>query len=920
MHVIKRNGQPERVSFDKVLRRIENMCDGLPKVDPTVVAQKVVNEIIDGIHTSKLDEVAGEICAMMIPKHPQFGMLAARIVVSNLQKEAPPTFTEAMHALHTKGVLADDVWAVVAAHQDTLDKAIDPNRDFLFDYFGFKTLEKSYLQRVDGRIVETPQYMWMRVALGIHKADLQAGIETYNLMSQQYFTHATPTLFNSGTTHPQMSSCFLMSMEDSVSGMYKTISDTAMISKYAGGIGLALSDIRAKGSYIKGTNSYSSGIIPLCRVLNETSRHISQGGDKRKGSFAAYLEPWHADVLDFLNLRKNNGAEEMRARDLFLALWIPDLFMRRVEANLDWTLMCPNECPGLTEVYGPEFDELYETYEREGRGRTKIPAAQLFNLIIESQIETGTPYLLYKDAANAKSNQKNLGTIKSSNLCVAPETEILTREGPRQIQSLDGLWTEVWNGEQWSEVQVVQTGQNQPLLQVEVEVTEVNPRGPGIYTAIAGRHTKYLDCTPYHKFILKDGKTRVAAEDLQSGMQLAMWTRPEDGYEIYQRVGCVKHTGRVDDTYCFKEPLRQAGVFNGILTGQCAEVIEYTNSEQVSVCNLASIVLPKYVDKKAQTFDFKTLRDITAVITRNLNRIIDGNFYPIPETKTSNMKHRPIGIGIQGLADVFAMLKMPFDSEAAAALNREIIENIYYAAMSESCLLACKYGPYDSFHGSPASKGQLQFHLWGGASASSNPHEAGIPQEYPKKTPYLDWEILIRDVQRYGIRNSLLLAPMPTATTSQIMGAQECHEPFTSNIYVRKVLAGEFIVVNKHMVEDLDELGLWTGDMQRAVIAAEGRIQHLLEIPSAIRERYKTAWDIKQRVLINMARDRAPFVCQSQSLNLFIEKPSIPLIKAMHLYAWSTGLKTGCYYLRTKPLAKTQAFTVEPPSCTTCSS
>jgi ribonucleoside-diphosphate reductase alpha chain len=764
LYVIKRDGSREPVSFDQILNRIRKLSSNLDHINPDLVAQKVCNQLTDGIHTQKLDEFAAETCAMMQARyHPNYGKLAARIVIDNHQKNTPKTLLDCVEALYHGNVqlVSDTYHDLVCKFKDTYQDMIDYSRDYMFDYFGFKTLEKGYLLKQNGVIVERPQHLWMRVSIQIHGDDFEKVKETYDALSQGYFIHATPTLFNAGTIRPQLSSCFLVQIsEDSIKGIYKTLGDCAQISKWAGGIGLSVHNIRARGSQIKGTNGESTGLIPMLKVFNDTAKYVNQGG-KRNGSFAIYLEPWHADIEDFLKLKLNQGAEEDRARDLFYGLWIPDLFMKRVETNGSWTLMCPYECPGLDEVWGDKFEELYTKYESEGKGRKTVPAQKIWQMILDAQIQTGTPYLCYKDAANSKSNQQNVGTIKSSNLCT--------------------------------------------------------------------------------------------------------------------------------------------------------EIIEYSSPDETAVCNLGSLALPKFVvDGK---FDFDKLRNYTRVLARNLDIVIDKNFYPTPETRKSNMRHRPIGIGIQGLADVFALMRLPWGSEKATALNREIFENIYFAAVEASSERAMELGciphfgltepdNYDSFEDSPASKGKLQFDLW---------------NEKPVTT-YLDWDGL-KSKSRVSLRNSLLIAPMPTASTSQILGNNECFEPFTSNLYTRRVLAGDFVVVNKYLVEDLTKLGLWTSDVRTQVIANNGSVQGIPEIPQEIQDLYKTAWEIPQKTLINMARDRAPFICQSQSLNLFLTEPTYAKISSMHVYAWKQGLKTGCYYLRTKGASSAQKFTVEPtgPACLSCS-
>jgi ribonucleoside-diphosphate reductase alpha chain len=730
-----------------------------------MVALKVCNQLQDGMNTSQLDEFAAETCAMMQARfHPNYGTLAARILISNHHKNTPSTLLGCTEELYHGAVqlVTDTQHDLVCKNAQTYEDMIDYSRDNMFDYFGLKTLEKGYLLRQNGKLVERPQHMWMRVAIQLHGSDFGRVKETYDALSQGYFIHATPTLFNAGTNHPQLSSCFLLTMnDDSIKGIYKTLGDCAQISKWAGGIGLSVHNIRARGSKIRGTNGESTGIVPMLKVFNDTAKYVNQGG-KRNGSFAIYLEPWHADIEEFLKLKLNQGAEEDRARDLFYGLWIPDLFMKRMEAKQDWTLMCPAECPGLAECHSEEFEKLYEGYEKAGKGRKSIPAQKLWQMILDAQIQTGTPYLCYKDAANSKSNQQHLGTIKSSNLCT--------------------------------------------------------------------------------------------------------------------------------------------------------EIMEFTSPDETAVCNLGSLALPKFVENGK--FNFEKLRGYTWILTRNLDVVIDKNYYPTPETRNSNMKHRPIGIGIQGLADVFAMMRLPWTSEGAAKLNREIFENIYYAAMSTSIdrtLEGFNHGTFDtlgehtSYKGSPLSQGKLQFDLW---------------NETPTTT-YLDWDTLRSKLKNYGARNSLLVAPMPTASTSQILGNNECFEPFTSNLYTRRVLAGDFMVVNKYLVEDLNKLGMWTSDVRTEIIANNGSIQSISEIPADIRELYKTGWEIPQKTLINMARDRAPFICQSQSLNLFLAEPTYAKISSMHMYAWKQGLKTGCYYLRTKAASSAQKFTVEPTKkpddCLMCS-
>jgi ribonucleoside-diphosphate reductase alpha subunit len=765
IYVTKRDGTREPVSFDQILQRLQRLAKGLEHVNTDLVAQKVCSQIADGIKTSDLDEFAAETCAMMQARnHPNYGKLAARIVIDNHQKLTPSTLKECVDRLAKDSLVSEDYVWDLTEYPKELEAMIDYTRDFNFNYFGFKTLEKGYLLRTrDGKACERPQHMWMRVALQLHGCfeystmHLLRVKETYDALSLGYFIHATPTLFNAGTRHPQLSSCFLLTMEeDSIKGIYKTLGDCAQISKWAGGIGLALHDIRAKDSHIQGTNGKSTGLVPMLKVFNDTAKYVNQGG-KRNGSFAMYLEPWHADIEDFLRLKLNTGAEEERARDLFYGLWIPDLFMERVESDGLWSLMCPAECPGLADVWGDKFKTLYESYEAAGKFRRQIPAKKLWQTILDSQIQTGAPYLCYKDAANSKSNQQNLGTIRSSNLCT--------------------------------------------------------------------------------------------------------------------------------------------------------EIIEFTSPTETAVCNLGSLALPRFVNDGK--FDFTGLRKFTRILVRNLDIVIDKNFYPTPETRTSNKRHRPVGLGVQGLADVFALMSIPWTSEQATQLNREIFENIYFAAVEASMEIASEdlgaanhytpIGSYSSFKGSPASEGKLQFDLWG---------------QQPTQTPYLNWTELKSKVDTHGLRNSLLVAPMPTASTSQILGNNECIEPFTSNLYTRRVLAGEFVVINEYLVERLVSLGLWNADVRSQIIAQNGSIQGIQEIPQEVRDLYKTSWEIPMKTLINLAADRAPFICQSQSLNLFVAEPSYSKISSMHFYAWKKGLKTGCYYLRTKAVAKAQQFTVEP--CLTC--
>jgi ribonucleoside-diphosphate reductase alpha chain len=753
MLVIKRDGRLETVRFDKVTARIEKLSYGLDTrfVTPIEVSKKVIDGIFDKVHTTELDNLAAETAASLTTKHPDYAILAARIAISNLHKTTSKSFSNTIKLLYqyvdpktgeNASLISREVYEVVKKNAALLDSTIIYDRDFGYDYFGFKTLERSYLLKLDGKVVERPQHMLMRVAVGIHHEDIDSVIETYNLLSERWFTHATPTLFNAGTPKAQLSSCFLLTVkEDSIEGIYDTLKQCAKISQSAGGIGLSVHGIRATGSYIKGTNGTSNGIIPMLKVFNDTARYVDQGGGKRKGAFAIYLEPWHADIIDFLQLKKNHGKEEMRARDLFYALWISDLFMKRVEADEEWSLFCPNEAPGLSDCYGDEFEALYERYEREGKARKVIKAQELWFEILESQTETGTPYMLFKDHANRKSNQKNLGTIKSSNLCT--------------------------------------------------------------------------------------------------------------------------------------------------------EIMEYTSPDEVAVCNLASIALPKFIINGK--FDHNKLKEVTKQVTKNLNKIIDINYYPVPEAERSNLRHRPIGIGIQGLADAFIKLRMPFESEEAQRMNEDIHETIYFGAMEASMELAKKEGPYETWKGSPISEGIFQFDMWG----------------VTPKSGRWNWDEMRKLVKKHGVRNSLLVAPMPTASTSQILGNNECFEPYTSNIYTRRVLSGEFIVVNKHLLKDLVDLGLWNDKMKNKLIESNGSVQNIAEIPQNIKDLYKTVWEISQKTIMDMSADRGAYICQSQSLNIHIKDPNFGKLTSMHFYAWKKGLKTGMYYLRTKAAADAIKFTVE---------
>ena len=1139
MLVIKRDGRRESVKFDKITARIEKLCYGLDTnyVSAVEVAKKVIVGIYDGVTTVELDNLAAETAATLTVKHPDYAVLAARIAISNLHKVTSKSFSNTMKHLYTyvdphtgenAPLVSKEVYAIVKKNAALLDSTIIYSRDYTYDYFGFKTLERSYLMKLDGKIVERPQHMLMRVAVGIHQEDIEAAIQTYNLLSEKWFTHATPTLFNAGTPKPQLSSCFLLTIQDdSVNGIFDTLKQCALISKTAGGIGLSIHNVRATGSYIRGTNGTSNGIVPMLRNFDTTARYIDQGGGRRKGSFAIYLEPWHADIFDFLQLKKNHGKEELRARDLFYALWMPDLFMKRVESNEEWSLFCPNECPGLYDAYGEDFERLYEKYEREGKARKTIRAQDLWFEILESQTETGTPYMLYKDAANQKSNQKNLGTIRSSNLCcIAGDQRVPTQKGMMTIRELYKEGTEnlvvgrekietasemylprpnaemvniitregythkvtpdhkVWvENVGWREAQHLQFGDQIAIQQFaglwgdgdyidEAFLTGLIA-GDGTFTTgnqtnvhidiwgatvdykekiertvsrviekyesdfdynnlTGGYHTatyapsvkptfkickqKYSDVGKYRlsssilcKILAKLGFTketklqvpefvwkgnRQTASRYLEGLYLAdatvqgthmgvttaslasthksllhdlqiLWANfgvkasinqmrdhvqqllPDGkggqklfdckplyrllvtsiqgckvvnevtrigyyrkhadflknlsklGYQqkMYATFKCLEKLSN-EDAYCLiVDSEEHSWTVNGMITKN-TEILEYTSKDEVAVCNLASIALPKFVvpDEAGHLrFDHQKLYEITKVVTRNLNKVIDVNYYPVPEAKYSNMKHRPIGIGIQGLADAFIMLRMPFESEEAQGLNKDIFETIYYAAMETSMELAQEDGPYETFEGSPVSQGIFQFDMWGVTPSSGR----------------WDWEALKEQVMKNGVRNSLLLAPMPTASTSQILGNNECFEPYTSNIYTRRVLSGEFIVVNKHLLRDLVDMGIWNENMKNRMISENGSIQNIPDIPQHLKDLYKTTWEISQKTVIDMAADRGAFICQSQSLNIHMEDPNFGKLTSMHFYAWKRGLKTGMYYLRTKAATDAIKFTVD---------
>ena len=1170
MHVTKRNGELQEVAFDKILDRVKKLGqEANIHINYSSLVMKVIDQLHDKIPTGKIDELAAEQCASMSTNHPDYSTLAGRIIVSNHQKNTEASFLSTMKKLYefenSKGenisLISQDLWNTTSAHSEEIESMIDYNRDYLIDYFGFKTLERAYLFKVNNTIVERPQHMWMRVAIGIHGSNLGLVKETYDLMSQKYFTHATPTLFNAGTPRPQLSSCYLIAMEeDSLDGIFNTLHDCARISKWAGGIGLHIHNIRAKGTLIQGTNGLSTGLVPMLRVFNNTARYIDQGG-KRNGSFAIYLEPWHADIEDFLELRKNHGDEELKARDLFYAVWISDLFMERVKENGKWSLFCPHECPGLSDVYGPDFVKLYEKYEVAGQSRKVVNARDLWFKILDAQMETGTPYILYKDASNSKSNQQNLGTIKSSNLCVAPETLILTEKGHIEIQTLINQNIKVWNGEEWSDVTIKKTGEDQELIDVytddgskltctpyhkfyiqnnyssssieKVEAKDLNPNdkiikceypiidgcetmpyaythgffcGDGTYAnntdepersckfkALNGhyfckRHLPYetdnylfdkeyiteeteIPCqaksyakkpiaylygdkiklldfidkrshsinekskrinvvlpvdlnekfdTPSHFCSLKDKLDWFAGycdadgciskngenEQLQvasinkeflENVKLLLQTcginpkvklsqtRTEsylpdgkgghkffdvkpiyrllitscDLYHLYKlgfntkrlvisgnkpardakqfiKILKVENNNRIDDTYCFTEPKKNMGIFNGIITGQCTEILEYSDDKETAVCNLASIGLPSFVNTETKQFDYDKLHEVTKVVTNNLNKVIDINYYPTEKTKRSNFKHRPIGIGVQGLADTFILLNIPFHSEEAKEVNKLIFETIYHGALEKSNEISIEraekvqellkgdrnkllefvnqydyellphknknntenlelLGTYSSFICSPASKGILQYDMWSVEPSSR-----------------YDWTKLKASIIKNGLRNSLLVAPMPTASTSQILGFNECFEPLTSNLYSRRTLAGEFVVVNKYLMRELIELGLWNEQIKNNIIANKGSIQQLINVDEHLKNKYKIVWEIPMKHLIDMAADRGAFICQSQSLNLWLEDPTYNTLTSMHFYSWKKGLKTGIYYLRRKAKHQAQQFTIEP--------
>jgi ribonucleotide reductase alpha subunit len=945
MKIVKRDGRVQDVSFDKIVTRIKKLSldDNLghiQNIDCDVVSQKVIQQIYDGISTMELDVIASDICIAMSIDNYQYGLLASRISTSNLHKSTPVSFSECVDILNKGNILNERFVGDVMKNKEFLDSKIVSNRDYLFDFFGFATLTKSYLLRVSDKNIERPQYLWMRVAVALHGDDLEKVVETYENLSELNFIHATPTLFNAGTKREQMSSCFLMDSFDSVDGIFKTMGDVARISKHAGGIGLTCSRIRAKNSIIRGTNGKSDGILPMLKVYNEISRYINQAG-KRNGSFAMFLETHHADIEEFLELKKNTGDVNLRARDLFYGLWVSDLFMKRVEEDGDWYLMCPDECPGLVDAYSTEFEELYNSYVEKGMYRKKMKARDLWEAILVSQTETGTPYMCYKDATNTKNNQSNLGTITSSNLCVAPETMILTSDGYHQIKDLEDKYIEVWNGKKFSKTTVKKTGTNQELLKVKMS------------------HYNEIECTPYHKFYIEENGNvkKIEAKDLRKGMKLIKTEMPkiysankfdnhplEENEEsikflnhkkyMYNTIGFspqifktknnlqlffpvserrdmlvqefktlpdsffeitvedVEYTGRISDTYCFNEPERNMGIFNGILTGNCVEITLFHDKDEYAVCNISSLCLGNCV--KNGVFDFEHLAKMSKIATYNLNKVIDLNYYPTPECERSNTRHRPIAIGVQGLYDAFIKLGYAFTSNEAKALNKQIFECIQYNALEESCRIAECNGVYSSFQGSPASKGMFQHNLWGIDETKLN----------------YNWPALRKKVLQFGLMNSTLTALPPTASTASIMGNVSSFETITSNIFTRTVLSGNFPIINKYLVKELNDRGLWSTQVKDAIISSNGSVQGISSIPDDIKALYKTTWETSQKETINMSADRAPFIDQSQSLNVFMSNPTTSKLSSMHFYGWKKGLKTGMYYLRSQPISTAEQITV----------
>lgn len=986
MQVIKRDDSKELVSFDKITKRITDISFDLKNVDVIMIAKETINGIFNGIKTSELDKLSAEICASKGHHHYEYNILGGRLLSSNNSKNTCDNYMEVVNILYNKKIVSEDFYNFVFMNQTDIQDMIVYDRDLLFDFFAMKTLERSYLFKNNGKIVERPQHVWMRVSIQIHAFIKQENIlekikETYDLLSNLYFTHATPTLFNSATNKPQLSSCFLFSCEDNLEDIFKMISDIAKISKWAGGIGISLSNIRSKGSLIRGTNGKSEGIIPLCKTLEMTARYINQGG-KRNGSIAVYLELFHADIYDFIELRKNTGDENLRARDLFIALWVCDLFMKRVQNDEDWTLMCPDECPGLVDSYGQDFEKLYLQYEKEKKGKKVVKSRDLWNHILENQLETGMPYISYKDTVNNKNMQKQLGVIRNSNLCVAPETMILTSNGYFSIQSLENKVVNVWNGSEFTQTTIMKTGENQELLKIVLS------------------NGSELECTHYHKFYIKnkDNSIRqIEAKFLLKDDELIDCNFPiinetiseknnvpynsnidtkikwlknlfdKEGYIdnlgiqlasnknflkninfLLNTLGCnayiskldhyfytllisdldilkleklglklnilkispidhknprignkikvseIIYTKRISDTFCFKEEKRGMGIFNGILTGQCNEIALFSNKDNYAVCNLASICLPRFIENGV--FNFEKLQEISGIIIRNLNHVIDVNFYPTQETKKTNLENRPVGLGVQGLSDVFCILGIPFNSDEARDLNQRIFENIYYGSVKMSINLAKENGSYQSIINSPHSHGLLNFDF------------------YENKKLTLDWTSIKKDLKTYGIRNSMLTALMPTASTSQIMQNNEAFEPYTSNIYIRKTLAGEFIVINQHLIKDLTKLGLWNETIYEEILYDNGSVQKIKSIPQKIKDIYKTAFELKITDILKQAVDRSPFIDHMQSMNLFMAKPDFNLLNSSHFYSWKNGLKTGMYYLRTQPIVDAIKFGLDPNS------
>lgn len=937
--VLKRNGTKENVKFDKILNRIQRASKGLSKdVNVVKIAQEVISRITDNISTKELDEFASEIAASYSTEDVDYAKLAGRIAVSSMHKDIDLTFSR--NVLKIQNILREasvkesgktldhfttEFLEFVTENARDLDYLIDNERDYYLDYFSFKTFRGVYATKIEenqGKKIiplETPQQMWMRVSVALHMNNEHKALEerlkdikkSYDLMSQKMFTHATPTLLNAGTSIGQLSSCFLLTIrEDSIKGIYETITQTALISRSGGGIGVNISDVRAKGSKIRGTNGKSDGILPMLKVFNDTATYVNQAG-KRKGAFAFYLEPWHADIMSFLDVKKNRGKEELRARDIFTALWVPDIFMRRLKEQVEtdtevmWSLMCPDMCPGLTEVYGEEFDKLYEGYETEGRFVKQVPVLSIWKAVMDSQLETGVPYIAYKDKANEKSNQKNLGVIKGSNLCVSQGTKILVRNkannmemiNDSEIESFENQRVEIWNGFEWSEVTVKKTSDRSKLIRIHVTMNKYfDDNGNKQYQ---DTDQKFLDCTEQHKFYLcgnaDDSEAKVVeAQNLKVGDKLESWTEPS-GVTVEAVITEIEDFNVLGKTFCFAEPIRNKGMFNGIVTGQCIEILEYTSVDEVAVCNLASINLQQFVvnedKRKRPYFDFEAFGETVEFIVENLNRVIDVTVYPLEEAKSSNLKNRPVALGVQGFADALFKLKMPYESQESFDLNRQVFEALYYHALKSSNRIAKTLGAYDSFEGSPASQGKLQFDLWG-----VNPSKD------------FDWDDLKKSIKKDGLRNSLLVACMPTATSSLLFGSTESFEPLTSNVYVRKLLSGDTVVVNEHLLKELKDLGLWSPEMKSELIKNEGSVQNL-DVPDHVKNLFKTAFEVKQMNVLRMAADRGPFICQTQSMNIHLTNPTYSQLTSVQLMAWRLGLKTGMYYLRRLTDAKTRKFT-----------